>query len=75
LRLALRLANNRRSVSATEVNLMMRLDGVNLFIRSPRPSEQVSGDGKELRPGTHIAVVEGPDHTRIELLQRDVPVG
>src|SRR3979409_2607306 len=31
------------------VNLMMRLDGVNLFIRSPRPSEQVSGDGKELR--------------------------
>ena len=31
------------------VNLMMHLDGINLFIRSPRPSEQVSGDGKELR--------------------------
>lgn len=92
------------------VNLMMRLDGVNLFIRGPRSGEQVSGDGKELRytydhfgvvvpdlhaavdelrskgvkvlqepstvrPGTHIAFVEGPDHTRIEVLQRDVPVG
>jgi catechol 2,3-dioxygenase-like lactoylglutathione lyase family enzyme len=92
------------------VNLMMRLDGINLFIRSPRPAEQVNGDGKELRytydhfgvvvqdlkaaveelrgkgvkilqepstvrPGTHIAFVEGPDRTRIEVLQRDVPVG
>ena len=28
-----------------------------------------------VRPGTHIAFVEGPDHTRIEVLQRDVPVG
>jgi catechol 2,3-dioxygenase-like lactoylglutathione lyase family enzyme len=28
-----------------------------------------------IRPGTHIAFVEGPDHTRIEVLQRDVPVG
>jgi len=92
------------------VNLMMRLDGINLFIRSPRPAEQVNGDGKELRytydhfgvvvqdlraaidelrskgvkilqepstvrPGTHVAFVEGPDRTRIEVLQRDVPVG
>jgi catechol 2,3-dioxygenase-like lactoylglutathione lyase family enzyme len=90
-------------------NLTMRLDGVNLFIRSPRPGESVSGDGKELRytydhfgvvvadlwaaiaelrargvtilqepatvrAGTHIAFIEGPDHTRIEVLQRDVPV-
>ena len=87
-------------------NLMMRLDGINLFIRSPRPAEHVNGDGKPLRytydhfgvvvadlrgaieelrskgvtilqeattirPGTHIAFVEGPDHTRIEVLQRD----
>ncbi len=92
------------------VNLMMRLDGINLFIRSARPAEQVNGDGKEfrytydhfgvvvqdlhaaidelrskgvkilqepstVRPGTHVAFVEGPDRTRIEVLQRDVPVG
>ena len=92
------------------VNLMMRLDGINLFIRSARPAEQVSADGKEyrytydhfgvvvqdlraaieelrskgvnilqepatVRPGTHVAFVEGPDRTRIEVLQRDVPVG
>jgi catechol 2,3-dioxygenase-like lactoylglutathione lyase family enzyme len=91
-------------------NLMMRLDGINLFIRSPRPNEQVTADGQEVRyaydhfgvvvqdlaaavdelrgkgvkvlqeprtvrPGTHVAFVEGPDHTRIEVLQRDVPVG
>jgi catechol 2,3-dioxygenase-like lactoylglutathione lyase family enzyme len=90
------------------VNLMMRLDGVNLFIRSVRPEERVSADGSEVRftydhfgvvvadlreaieelrskgvkvlqepstvrPGTHVAFVEGPDHTRIEVLQRDVP--
>jgi catechol 2,3-dioxygenase-like lactoylglutathione lyase family enzyme len=99
----------RRDASGA-VNLMMRLDGVNLFIRSPRPAEPVNGDGKEvrytydhfgvvvqdlrsaieelrakgvkvlqepatIRPGTHIAFVEGPDRTRIEVLQRDVPVG
>jgi lactoylglutathione lyase len=92
------------------VNLMMRLDGVNLFIRDARPTENVTGDGEEIRytydhfgvvvedlqvavdqlrsrgvrvlqeprtvrPGTHVAFVEGPDHTRIEVLQRDVPVG
>jgi len=92
------------------VNLQMRLDGVNLFIRSPRAAEQVTGDGQEIRytydhfgvvaqdltaaieelrlkgvkvlqeprtvrPGTHVAFVEGPDRTRIEVLQRDVPVG
>jgi catechol 2,3-dioxygenase-like lactoylglutathione lyase family enzyme len=91
------------------VNLMMKLDGVNLFIRSVRPSEQVTGDGTEtrftydhfgvvveniaeaieelrgkgvkilqepftVRPGTQAAFVEGPDHTRIEVLQRDEPV-
>jgi lactoylglutathione lyase len=91
------------------INLRMRLDGINLFIRSPRPGEQVSADGAEIRytydhfgvvaqdlnaaieelrskgvkilaeprtvnPGTHVAFVEGPDHTRIEVLQRDVPV-
>src|ERR1700730_14124201 len=91
------------------VNLRMRLDGVNLFIRTPRPAEQVSSDGAEVRytydhfgvvakdlnaaieelrskgvkilqeprtvnPGTHVAFIEGPDHTRIEVLQRDVPV-
>jgi lactoylglutathione lyase len=91
------------------VNLMMRLDGVNLFIRNARPDEVITGDGTEyrytydhfgvvvadlsaavdelrgkgvkvlqepstVRPGTHVAFVEGPDHTRIEVLQRDVPV-
>jgi catechol 2,3-dioxygenase-like lactoylglutathione lyase family enzyme len=91
-------------------NLMMRLDGINLFIREPRPAENVTADGAEIRytydhfgvvvqdlqsaidelrtkgvtilqeprtarPGTHVAFVEGPDHTRIEVLQRDVPVG
>jgi lactoylglutathione lyase len=90
-------------------NLRMRLDGVHLFIRSPRPTEAVTADGTELRytydhfgvvvqdlpaaveelrakgvkilqeprtvrPGTHVAFVEGPDHTRIEVLQRDVPI-
>lgn len=99
-----------RRDAAGAVNLMMRLDGINLFIRSPRPSENVHADGREVRytydhfgvvvpdlaaaieelrskgvtilqepsstrPGTHIAFVEGPDHTRIEVLQRDVPVG
>ncbi|MCA1645404.1 MAG: VOC family protein, partial [Chloroflexi bacterium] len=98
----------RRDASGA-VNLMMRLDGVNLFIRTPRPGEQLTGDGKELRytydhfgvvvqelsaaieelrakgvkvlqepatvrSGTHVAFVEGPDHTRIEVLQRDVPI-
>jgi catechol 2,3-dioxygenase-like lactoylglutathione lyase family enzyme len=98
----------RRDVGGA-VNLMMRLDGVHLFIRSARASEQVSGDGADIRytydhfgvvvqdlsaaveelrskgvtvlqeprtirPGTHIAFVEGPDHTRIEVLQRDEPV-
>ena len=92
------------------VNLMMRLDGINLFIREARSTEQVAGDGRDIRysydhfgvvvqdlqaavselrgkgvtvlqeprtvrPGTHIAFIEGPDHTRIEVLQRDVPVG
>ena len=90
------------------VNLMMRLDGVNLFIRGARPNESVNGDGADIRytydhfgvvvqnlhaaveelrgkgvkvlqepttvrPGTHVAFVEGPDHTRIEVLQRDSP--
>ena len=98
----------RRDASGA-VNLMMRLDGINLFIRSPRPTEQVDGDGRpirytydhfgvvvqdlpaaieelrgkgvpilqeprQVRPGTHVAFVEGPDHMRIEVLQRDVPV-
>ena len=88
---------------------MMRLDGINLFIRSPRPAENVQADGSEVRytydhfgvvvqdlksaveglrgkgvkilqeprtvrPGTHVAFIEGPDHTRREVLQRDVPV-
>jgi catechol 2,3-dioxygenase-like lactoylglutathione lyase family enzyme len=92
------------------LNLMMRLDGINLFIRSPRPAENVQADGSEVRytydhfgvvvqdlaaaieelrgkgvkilqeprtarPGTHVAFIEGPDHTRIEVLQRDIPVG
>ncbi len=91
------------------VNVRMRLDGVLLFIRSPRPTESPNGDGEPIRytydhfgvvvqdmtaaieelrakgvkilqeprtarPGTHVAFVEGPDHTRIEVLQRDVPV-
>lgn len=86
-------------------NLMMRLDGINLFIREARASENVTRDGEEfrftydhfgvkvddldaaiaelrakgvkvllepseIRPGTKIAFVEGPDHTRIEVLQR-----
>ena len=90
-------------------NVVMRLDGVNLLIRGARPSEQVAGNGRDIRytydhfgvevddlkaavdelrskgvkvldeprtirPGTHIAFVEGPDQTRIEVLQRDVPV-
>jgi catechol 2,3-dioxygenase-like lactoylglutathione lyase family enzyme len=98
----------RRDASGA-VNLMMRLDGINLFIRTARPSEQVTGDGadirytydhfgvvvqdlsaaveelrakgvkvlqepREVRPGTRVAFIEGPDHTRIEVLQRDVPV-
>jgi catechol 2,3-dioxygenase-like lactoylglutathione lyase family enzyme len=100
----------RRDAGGGAVNLQMRLDGVNLFIRGPRAGEQVSADGREVRytydhfgvvvadltaaieelrskgvpilqeprtarPGTHVAFVEGPDHTRIEVLQRDVPVG
>lgn len=91
------------------INLMMKLDGVNLFIRSARPEERVQTDGSEVRytydhfgvvvqnlvdaieelrakgvkvlqepstvrPGTHVAFVEGPDHTRIEVLQRDEPI-
>jgi catechol 2,3-dioxygenase-like lactoylglutathione lyase family enzyme len=91
------------------VNVRMRLDGVLLFIRSPRPTESPNGDGEPIRytydhfgvvvqdlsaaveelrskgvkilqeprtarPGTHVAFVEGPDHTRIEVLQRDIPV-
>ena len=91
------------------VNLMMKLDGVNLFIRGARPGEQVTGDGTDVRytydhfgvvvenlvaaieelrgkgvkilqepttvrPGTQVAFIEGPDHTRIEVLQRDEPV-
>src|SRR5690348_15690777 len=91
------------------VNLQMKLDGVNLFIRGVRPGEQVTADGSEVRytydhfgvvvenlveaieelrgkgviilqepfqarPGTQAAFVEGPDHTRIEVLQRDEPV-
>jgi lactoylglutathione lyase len=98
-----------RNDASGAVNLRMRLDGVNLFIRSPRANEQVTDDGTEVRytydhfgvvaadlhaaieelrakgvkvlqeprtvnPGTHVAFVEGPDHTRIEVLQRDVPV-
>ena len=91
------------------VNLMMRLDGINLFIRSPAPRrkrdcrrrevrytydhfgvvvqdlnaaiEELRGKGvkilQEPRTATrvpHVAFIEGPDHTRIEVLQRDVPV-
>jgi lactoylglutathione lyase len=98
----------RRDAAGAE-NLMMRLDGINLFIRSPRPAETVTADGIEVRytydhfgivvpdlkaaieelrgkgvkilqeprtvrAGTHVAFIEGPDHTRIEVLQRDVPV-
>jgi lactoylglutathione lyase len=99
-----------RTDAGGAVNLRMRLDGVHLFIRSPRAAEQVRADGQEIRytydhfgvvaqdltaaieelrskgvkilqeprtagPGTYVAFVEGPDHTRIEVLQRDVPVG
>ena len=98
----------RRDANGAE-NLMMRLDGINLFIRSPRPAENVQADGSEVRytydhfgvvvqdltsaiqelrskgvkvlqeprtvqPGTQVAFIEGPDHTRIEVLQRDVPM-
>ncbi len=28
----------------------------------------------QVRPGTQVAFVEGPDHTRIEVLQRDEPI-
>ncbi len=98
----------RRDASGA-VNLMMRLDGINLFIRSPRSTENVRADGSEVRytydhfgvvvqdlraaveelrgkgvtilqeprtvrPGTHVAFIEGPDHTRIEVLERDAPV-
>jgi catechol 2,3-dioxygenase-like lactoylglutathione lyase family enzyme len=31
------------------VNLMMKLDGINLFIRNSRPTEQVTGDGTDIR--------------------------
>src|SRR4029453_4394537 len=31
------------------VNLMMKVDGVNLFIRGTRPGEQVTGDGTDIR--------------------------
>jgi len=44
--------------------------------------EELRGKGVKIlqeprtaRPGTHVAFIEGPDHTRIEVLQRDVPVG
>src|SRR5260370_40298089 len=51
------------------VNLLMRLDGVNLFIRPPRPAETVSGDGKELRhPYDHFGVaVQAPSASIREL--------
>src|SRR6202022_5044657 len=90
-----------RTDASGAVNLQMKLDGVHLFIRGPRPAEQIVGDGQELRytydhfgvvaedltaaieelrskgvkvlqeprtvrAGTHVAFVEGPDHTRIE---------
>jgi lactoylglutathione lyase len=99
-----------RTGAGSAINLQMRLDGVNLFIRTARPEEDVKLDGSEfrytydhfgvvvadlwaaveelrskgvkvlrepgtVRPGTHVAFVEGPDRTRIEVLQRDVPVG
>ena len=100
----------RRDAGGGAINLQMRLDGTNIFIRSPREGETVTTDGSEVRytydhfgvvvpdlkaaveelrgkgvrilqeprtarPGTHVAFIEGPDHTRIEVLQRDVPVG
>jgi lactoylglutathione lyase len=100
----------RREAGGGATNLLMRLDGVHIFIRGPRESERVTADGSEVRytydhfgvvvpdlraaieelrakgvrvlqepregrPGTHVAFIEGPDHTRIEVLQRDVPVG
>lgn len=100
----------RRDAGGGAVNLQMRLDGTNIFIRSPRAEETVALDGSEVRytydhfgvvvpdlkaavdelrgkgvrilqeprtvrPGTHVAFIEGPDHTRVEVLQRDVPVG
>jgi hypothetical protein len=99
----------RLALANGALNLLMRLDGINLFIRSPRPSESVQSDGAEVRytydhfgvvvedlmtaveelrnrgvkvlqepttvrPGTSVAFIEGPDHTRIEILQRDLPV-
>jgi lactoylglutathione lyase len=99
-----------RGDASGAVNLMMRLDGINLFIRTPRPGEEVRGDGsdirytydhfgvvvqdlaaaieelrgkgvkvlqepREVRHGTRVAFIQGPDHTRIEVLQRDVPIG
>ena len=35
---------------------------------------KVLQEPRTVRPGTHVAFIEGPDHTRIEVLQRDVPV-
>jgi catechol 2,3-dioxygenase-like lactoylglutathione lyase family enzyme len=90
-------------------NVVMRLDGINLLLRSPRPGEDVTANGHDIRytydhfgvvvedltaaidelrskgvkilqeprtvrEGTHVAFVEGPDQTRIEVLQRDVAV-
>ena len=34
---------------------------------------KVLQEPRTVRPGTHVAFIEGPDHTRIEVLQRDVP--
>jgi catechol 2,3-dioxygenase-like lactoylglutathione lyase family enzyme len=43
--------------------------------------EELRGKGVKIlqeprtaRPGTQVAFIEGPDHTRIEVLQRDSPV-
>jgi catechol 2,3-dioxygenase-like lactoylglutathione lyase family enzyme len=39
----------RLALANGALNLLMRLDGINLFIRSPRPSETVQADGAEIR--------------------------
>ena len=39
-----------------------------------RAKSVILEEPRTVRPATHVAFDEGPDDTRIEVLQRDVPV-
>ena len=69
------VAGNGHETRYTYDHFGVEVDDLNAAVDELRSKGvKVLDEPRTIRPGTHIAFVEGPDQTRIEVLQRDVPV-